>query len=318
MLFNEGSRCLIFVERRVDASSLAAKLSGDGFPVQPFSGDLPQAARTRTLNAFRDGTVRTLVSTDVAGRGIDVPDIELVIHAEPPGDPDTYVHRSGRTGRAGRTGRSVMLVSPRARRQVARLLSMARIQTEWKPAPSAARVRKHLRKRFRQQVHTRLATADTPTQQQIDYAKKLLDGHEPAAVVALLLDLAQTTPAREPMELSEPTAQEAPAARAARPGFVRFSINWGERGGAAANRVLGHVCRRGQIRGDRIGEIEIGYDESTFDVAANVAERFEKLVQRPDLRDPKLRIARVRGIRGARGGGKQTRYRASSRRSGRG
>ena len=101
LLLNEGARCLVFVERRVDASSLATKLSGDGFPVQSFSGDLPQAQRTRTLSAFRDGTIKTLVSTDVAARGIDVPDIDLVIHLDPPGDADSYVHRSGRTGRAG-------------------------------------------------------------------------------------------------------------------------------------------------------------------------------------------------------------------------
>jgi len=89
LLLNEGGRCLIFVERRVDASSLAEKLSADGFPVQSFSGELPQAQRTRTLNAFRDGTMKTLVSTDVAARGIDVPDIELVIHADVPESADT-------------------------------------------------------------------------------------------------------------------------------------------------------------------------------------------------------------------------------------
>ena len=97
LLLNEGKRCLIFVERRVDVAALAEKLSADGFAVQPFSGDLAQAQRTRTINAFRRGTMKTLVSTDVAARGIDVPDIELVIHAETPESADTYIHRSGRS-----------------------------------------------------------------------------------------------------------------------------------------------------------------------------------------------------------------------------
>jgi len=300
LLLNEGARCLIFVERRVDASSLAAKLSGDGFPVQSFSGELPQAQRTRTLSAFREGTIKTLVSTDVAARGIDVPDIELVIHADPPGDADTYVHRSGRTGRAGRAGRSVLLVPPRAQRHVARLLAMARIETEWKPAPSAGKVRKQLRKQFRHQIYQRLGAEDGPTQAQTDYAKQLLDGRDPAEVVALLLEMAQPTPSREPIEIGEPPAPEAPAVRDAAPGFVRFTINWGERGGAAANRLLGHVCRRGDVPGHRIGAIEIGYDESSFDVAASVAARFEKLVRRPDQRDPKLRIVRAEARRAPR------------------
>lgn len=313
LLLNEGARCLIFVERRVDTAALAEKLSGDGFPVQAFSGELPQAQRTRTLNAFRAGTMKTLVSTDVAARGIDVPNIELVIHVDPPSDSDTYVHRSGRTGRAGRSGRSVLLVSPRARQHVARLMAIARIEVEWKPAPSASKVGKQLRKQFRRQIHEQLASEEAPTQQQIDYAKGLLDGREPAAVVALLLELAQPKPARPPMEISSQPAHEAPAAKASAPGFVRFSINWGERSGAATNRLLGHVCRRGQIRGHQVGAIEIGGHESSFDVEARVADRFEKLVRRPDARDPKLRIVRLRESRDPDGRGEHARRGATSR-----
>ena len=293
LLLNEGARCLIFVERRADATSLAAKLSGDGFPVQSFSGELPQAQRTRTIEAFRAGAIQTLVSTDVAARGIDVPDIELVIHVDPPGDADGYVHRSGRTGRAGRTGRSVMLVPPKLQRQVVRLLGAARIETQWKPAPSAAKVRKQLRKRFRQQIHERLATTDAVPQVQIDYAKGLLDGRDPAAVVALLLELAQPKSKCQPMNIREPRNGGAPTVGAAAPGYVRFSINWGERNGAAANRLLGHVCRRGQVNSRLIGSIDIGEESSTFDVDAGVAARFQKLVQRRDARDPHLRIVRA-------------------------
>lgn len=294
LLLNEGARCLIFVERRIDAGSLAEKLSGDGFPVQAFSGELAQAQRTRTLNAFRDGTMKTLVSTDVAARGIDVPDIELVIHVDPPETPDAYTHRSGRTGRAGSTGRSVLLVPPRARRQIERLLGVARIQVDWKPAPSGAKVAKELRKRFRRGLHGRLAAEETPTQQEIDYAKQLLDGRDPAAVVAMLIEMAQPKLARVPMTVKEPSAvPEARRLREPAAGFVSFSINWGEGGGAAANRLLGHICRRGQIKGHLVGAIQIGPDESTFDVDATVAARFEKLVRRPDPRDPKLRIVRA-------------------------
>ena len=295
LLLNEGGRCLIFVERRADASSLATKLSADGFPVQSFSGELPQAQRTRTLNAFRDGAIKTLVSTDVAARGIDVPNIELVVHVDPPGDADGYVHRSGRTGRAGLSGRSVILVPPRSLRQVTRLLKMARVEAEWRPAPGASKVRKHFRKRFRQSVHERLSADEGPTQKQIDYAKGLLDGRDPAAVVAMLLEIAQPTPAREPMHLGEQPALGALSESDAQPGFVRFTINWGERSGAAANRVLGHICRRGEIRSQLVGAIKIGPDESSFEVAASVAAKFEKLSRRPDRRDPKLRIVRASG-----------------------
>ena len=92
-----------------------------------------------------------------------------------------------------------------------------------------------------------------------------------------------------------------PAADETAPGFVRFTVNWGERGGAAANRLLGHICRRGQVGGRMIGAIEIGPDESSFDVEASVAERFAKLVRVRDSRDPHLKIFRAGEVRGSRG-----------------
>jgi ATP-dependent RNA helicase DeaD len=197
-----------------------------------------------------------------------------------------------------------MLVPPAAQRHVARILKQARIDPAWTPAPNAARVRKQLRKRFRQLVHEGLGSDQAPTQQEMDYAKGLLDGREPAAVVAFLLDLAQPKPSCQPMEVRETVVPE-PRSEArgprARPGYVRFRINWGERGGAAQNRILAHVCRRGQIRGNQVGSIEIEYDTSSFDVMDSVANEFEKRVRRPDARDPKLRIDRIQGSHG--GGG---------------
>jgi len=294
LLLNEERRCLIFVERRVDVTALTERLSADGFPVQALSGELPQAQRTRTLGAFRDGTIRTLVATDVAARGIDVPDIELVIHADLPESADTYVHRSGRTGRAGRTGHSVLLVPPRGERYARRVLQAAGIEADWRPAPTASRVRKSLRRRFRQRLHERLSSDEGPEQNQVDYAKQLLDGRDPTRVVAELLELAQPKPPRAPMDVEDLTTSRPPGARPTgeATGFVTFSINWGARSGAAANRIPGHVCRRGEIRGEQVGAIRIGRDASLFDVDASVADAFEAKARRRDPREPRLRIVR--------------------------
>ena len=75
-------------------------------------GDIEQKTREKTLQAFRDGKVRCLVATDVAARGLDIPEIDLVIQTAPPSDIDSYIHRSGRTGRAGRTGTCICLYKP--------------------------------------------------------------------------------------------------------------------------------------------------------------------------------------------------------------
>ncbi|MCB0969688.1 MAG: C-terminal helicase domain-containing protein, partial [Ilumatobacter sp.] len=153
LLLVQGARCLVFVRRRTDAAEVAEQLAGDGFSTLPLSGDLPQAQRTRTLSAFRNGIVRTLIATDVAARGIDVADIDTVVHVDLPRDATTYTHRAGRTGRAGNKGRSVLLAAPRDERHVQRVLERARVDAEWTELPSAAKIKKALSKRARRRVH---------------------------------------------------------------------------------------------------------------------------------------------------------------------
>ncbi|WP_437596193.1 DEAD/DEAH box helicase [Sorangium sp. So ce590] len=136
LLLAPGERTLVFVRTREGAAELADKLTGLGLPARALSGDLEQRERTRTLDAFRSGAVTTLVATDVAARGIDVPEVGRVIHADPPGDPEIFTHRSGRTGRAGRKGMSVLLVAPFAREHALRLFRRARVEATFRPAPS--------------------------------------------------------------------------------------------------------------------------------------------------------------------------------------
>ncbi|WP_437708240.1 DEAD/DEAH box helicase [Sorangium sp. So ce448] len=136
LLLAPGERTLVFVRTREGAAELADKLTALGLPAGALSGDLEQRERTRTLDAFRSGAITTLVATDVAARGIDVPEVGRVIHADPPGDPEIFTHRSGRTGRAGRKGTSVLLVAPFAREHALRLLRRARVEATFRPAPS--------------------------------------------------------------------------------------------------------------------------------------------------------------------------------------
>jgi ATP-dependent RNA helicase DeaD len=211
LLLAAGQRVLVFVERRCDAAALAEDLAQDGFPAQPFSGELSQAQRTRSLEAFRRGTIDILVSTDVAARGIDVPDISLVVHVAPPSDPDCYTHRSGRTGRAGSKGRSLLLVKTRARRSLERLLAGAKIDVQWQPVPTPGRVRKELTKRMRRELHARMDDAAASTEQ-AEYAALLLQQRDPIAVISALLDMVAPALHREPMEIREPAPMtDAPA-----------------------------------------------------------------------------------------------------------
>jgi len=100
-------RILIFVNTKSGVEWLAAKLKGNGWPVEGITGDLPQSKRFKLMEQFKDGTIKMLIATDVASRGIHVEDISMVINYDLPQDPENYVHRIGRTARAGKTGKAV-------------------------------------------------------------------------------------------------------------------------------------------------------------------------------------------------------------------
>ncbi|MCH9680771.1 MAG: DEAD/DEAH box helicase [Deltaproteobacteria bacterium] len=201
LLLALNEQVLVFVDRRIEASELAEQLAGDGFAALPFSGDLSQAQRNRTLHAFRTGTIQVLVSTDVAARGIDVPNISMVVHMSPPHNADDYTHRSGRTGRAGRQGRSIMMVPPRAQFHAERLLSGAKIDVNWQPVPTPAKIHKAITKRTRRQLHEHLDGEEGPTEKTLNYAAQLIEGRDPATVIATLLEMAEPRLPRDPLKV---------------------------------------------------------------------------------------------------------------------
>jgi superfamily II DNA/RNA helicase len=105
-----GSRCLVFTNTKRAADRLARQLEDDGVDAKAIHGDLRQEVRERALKRFSDGKLAVLVATDVAARGLDIDELDIVIQADPPPDPKTYLHRAGRTARAGAAGLAVTLV----------------------------------------------------------------------------------------------------------------------------------------------------------------------------------------------------------------
>ena len=103
---------IVFCNRKREVDIVAKSLQKHGFSAAPIHGDLPQSARTDTLNRFRDGDLQLLVASDVAARGLDIPDVGHVFNYSPPPKDEDYIHRIGRTGRAGREGKSFTMVGP--------------------------------------------------------------------------------------------------------------------------------------------------------------------------------------------------------------
>ena len=146
--FHEARAALVFVATREAVNRLNARLLERGFSSVALSGELTQAERTHALQALRDGRARVLVATDVAARGLDLPDLELVIHADLPNDGETLLHRSGRTGRAGRKGLCVLIVPYNRRRKADAIIASARLKVSWRPAPGPDEIRARDQERF--------------------------------------------------------------------------------------------------------------------------------------------------------------------------
>ena len=118
---------LVFTRTKHRAKALTRQLNAEGVQAVELHGDLSQNVRTRNLQAFHAGRVKTLVATDIAARGIHVDDIAMVVHADPPVEHKAYVHRSGRTGRAGKAGTVITLSTGSQLRDVRTLTRAAGI-----------------------------------------------------------------------------------------------------------------------------------------------------------------------------------------------
>ena len=183
--FVESPSTIVFCNTRNAVNHLQASLSERGFSVVALSGELTQNERTKALQSLRDGRARVCVATDVAARGLDLPSLGLVVHADLPNDPEVLQHRSGRTGRAGKKGVSVMLVVPARKRRAELLLSQAGIDAVWGTAPTVEEIKKLDQQRMMQDA---LFTEES-TPDDLELARALLAERSPEDIAAALARL---------------------------------------------------------------------------------------------------------------------------------
>jgi superfamily II DNA/RNA helicase len=129
---------IIFCNRKREVAQLHRSLVRHGFNAAALHGDLDQSARTAALDSFRNGEVKLLIASDVAARGLDIPDVSHVFNFDVPHHADDYVHRIGRTGRAGKTGTAITIVAPSDGRAVAEIEKLIGQGIAWAGSPPAA------------------------------------------------------------------------------------------------------------------------------------------------------------------------------------
>ncbi|HZW03856.1 MAG TPA: DEAD/DEAH box helicase, partial [Anaerolineaceae bacterium] len=232
---------IIFCNTKVHVEYVATVLRRFGYDADFLTSDLSQAAREAVLNRVRQGTLRFLVATDVAARGIDLPDLSHVIQYEPPEDPEAYIHRAGRTGRAGGSGTAITLVNITERAELMRIGKRYSFSIEERELPTDEMVEQVVSERIITLLESRLRTRDKlqaeRMQRFLPLARSLGENDEEIGLLAMLLDDFYQETFYGP--LVPPASADQPAQRAPRKSEPRSGEETERRGGGAGRRSGG-------------------------------------------------------------------------------
>jgi ATP-dependent RNA helicase DeaD len=285
----EAPGALVFANTRERVKHLTSSLRERGFSVVGLSGELTQSQRSEALQALRDGHARVCVATDVAARGLDLPDLGLVIHAEIPVNKAGLLHRSGRTGRAGKKGVSVLLVSYTRRRKVELMLQSASIKAEWSGPPSAEMILANDQARM---LADPVLIAPVEDEAVLALGKQLLEKSSPEQIAAALIRLyQQKLPAPEDvydddrMKRQQETGKndkgqaDVPYTDFARGGDMTwYRINIGRDKNADPKWLMPTICRLGHVTKRDIGSIKIFERETKFEITQETQAKFEAAI----------------------------------------
>ena len=289
---SDSPAALVFCNTRDAVRHLHATLIERGFSAVILSGELGQHDRNQALQALRDGRAKVCIATDVAARGIDLPHLGLVIHADLPHDSEVLQHRSGRTGRAGRKGVSVMLVPPSRRSKALRLFAEGGINPTWVALPTADEIRALDR--------TRILANEAPFAELNEHDRELgaaLMAGRPAEDIAAALAAIFRSRLPEPEEIDPiPVHEMRPTKKGKAPLVVDqpqeyrwFELNVGRHDKAEPKGILRMLSRAGGVERRFIGAIRIHDATCHVQIAAEVAERFERRHANPAPDDIRVR-----------------------------
>ena len=295
---------LIFVRTKTATVDLAEKLSARGFSSEAINGDIVQNQRERTIQQLKKGKIDILIATDVAARGLDVERISHVVNYDIPQDPESYVHRIGRTGRAGREGKAILFVAPRERRMLQTIERITRQPITPMQLPSAKIINEQRVTNFKQRI------SDTLNNQELGIFEELIlsfqKEHEVDAfkIASALALMAQGT---EPLllsekELSQGSFKEGSKAKISisvhadplknNPSIKmrRYRLAVGHKDNIKPGNVLGAIANEAEISSEFIGAIQIFQDFTTIDLPDEMTKETLAILKKTRVFDKKLNI----------------------------
>ena len=295
---------LIFVRTKTATIDLAEKLSARGFTAEAINGDIAQNQRERIIQQLKNGKIDILIATDVAARGLDVDRISHVVNYDIPQDPESYVHRIGRTGRAGREGKAILFVAPRERRMLKTIEKITRQPIDPMQLPSAKIINEQRVNNFKQRITDTLDNQELAIFEELilDYQKEHeIDAFKIASALALM---AQGT---EPLLLNEKeinqtsfdeknknkisisihadSLKDNPAIK-----MRRYRVAVGRKDNIKPGNVLGAIANEAEISSEFIGAIQIFQDFTTVDLPDEMPKETLQILKNTRVFDKKLNI----------------------------
>lgn len=307
----QGDAMIVFVRTKQATEEVAEKLRARGFAASAINGDIPQAVRERTITQLKDGTIDILVATDVAARGLDVERISHVVNFDIPHDPESYVHRIGRTGRAGRSGTALLFVTPRERHLLGAIERVTRQKLVESELPSVDDVNEKRVAKFRDSITDAL---DKPG---IDLFRALVEGYErdhdvPMADIAAALALQSRN--GEEFLMTEPPPEkrrerpdrgdrsDAPRKpRERRSDLATYRIAVGKRHKVAPGAIVGAIANEGGLHRSDFGHITIKMDHSLVELPAKLPGNTLKALQNTKIQGQLIQLQPDRGPKPHRG-----------------
>jgi ATP-dependent RNA helicase DeaD len=284
---------IIFCNTKRRAEELAGKVKARGYRAEELHGDMKQSQRDRVMGGFRKGQIDILIATDVAARGIDVDDVDMVINFDVPQDVEYYVHRIGRTGRAGKSGRAITFVSPRDFTKLREIEHYAKIKIPKIPIPSQSDVAKtrtlamleKVRETIREgglEAYTRIIEDETEGD--------LTSVEIAAALLKLQMEQGSTEPAGKKEEIAfEDTGAEV--------GMVRFFLGVGREHKVQPKDIVGAIAGETGIPGKAIGAIRILDTYSFVEIPKEHASEVYTIMKERTIRNQPTKIEPAQGRR---------------------
>ena len=307
---NNPELAIVFCNTKRTVDDLMSRMQARGYFVEALHGDMKQIQRDRVMARFRAGSIDVLIATDVAARGIDVDDVDIVFNYDVPQDVEYYVHRIGRTGRAGRTGKSVTFVAPREIYKLRDIQRYAKIKIAKTPIPSLDDVAEMKQQLFLDKVRDvmkageleiylplveQLLETETDGEEQevtsIEVAAALLKMHLEDSKTSMSEEIVELQPRAEPVpfrgEVEEGTYENC----GAEPGMVRFRITLGKNQQIRPKDIVGAFAGECDIPGSAIGRIDLYSNYSFVEVPLEHADHVAEVMGGATIRGKELQIS---------------------------